>query len=108
MAVAPLWIDDHLETIYDVLAETPVAAATTHRAFAAPAGALTHDASHEAFLVPAGRHRERSEVAPGCTPRTIGSCMVNAVVTEPYCALTYWSFYRSAAGDWSAGRIMEA
>jgi uncharacterized protein (TIGR03086 family) len=42
------WIDDHLDEIYAGLAETPVAADTTHRFFAAPrsepgAGASTQD-----------------------------------------------------------------
>ncbi|WP_052372534.1 TIGR03086 family metal-binding protein [Amycolatopsis taiwanensis] len=45
------WIDDHLEAIYAGLAETPVAAETTHRFFAAPAGTLTREASKQDRLL---------------------------------------------------------
>ncbi|QRX95059.1 TIGR03086 family protein [Streptomyces noursei] len=46
-----IWIDEHLEDIYAGLAETPTAAETTHRFFAAPEGALTRDASLQSRLL---------------------------------------------------------
>jgi uncharacterized protein (TIGR03086 family) len=45
------WIDDHLEDIYAGLAETPVAADTTHRFFAAPEGVPADDASRQDRLL---------------------------------------------------------
>ncbi|GAA1063845.1 MULTISPECIES: TIGR03086 family metal-binding protein [Streptomyces violaceusniger group] len=45
------WIDEHLEEIYAGLAETPTAAETTHRFFAAPEGVLAHDASPQTRLL---------------------------------------------------------
>ncbi|MEU8870889.1 TIGR03086 family metal-binding protein [Streptomyces javensis] len=45
------WIDEHLDEIYAGLAETPTAAETTHRFFAAPQGVLAHDTSRQARLL---------------------------------------------------------
>jgi uncharacterized protein (TIGR03086 family) len=45
------WINDHLDEIYAGLAETPIAVETTHRFFAAPEGALTHEASKQDRLL---------------------------------------------------------
>jgi uncharacterized damage-inducible protein DinB len=45
------WISDHLRQIYAGLAETPVAADTTHRFFAAPRGAVADDASRQDRLL---------------------------------------------------------
>ncbi|TQF04368.1 TIGR03086 family protein [Kitasatospora acidiphila] len=45
------WIDEHLAEIYAGLAETPTAAETTHRFFAAPEGTLPHDASQQSRLL---------------------------------------------------------
>jgi uncharacterized protein (TIGR03086 family) len=45
------WIDDFLEEIYAGLAETPTAAETTHRFFAAPGGALAPGASRQERLL---------------------------------------------------------
>jgi uncharacterized protein (TIGR03086 family) len=45
------WIDVHLEHIYAGLAETPVAADTTHRFFAAPRGGPADDASRQDRLL---------------------------------------------------------
>ncbi|WP_020657518.1 TIGR03086 family metal-binding protein [Amycolatopsis benzoatilytica] len=45
------WISDELETIYAGLAESPVAAETTHRFFAAPTGTLGADASRQDWLL---------------------------------------------------------
>jgi uncharacterized protein (TIGR03086 family) len=45
------WIDDHLDEIYAGLAETPVAADTTHRFFAAPEGAPVPSASKQDRLL---------------------------------------------------------
>jgi uncharacterized protein (TIGR03086 family) len=45
------WIDDHFEDIYAGLAETPVAADTTHRFFAAPQGAPADDTSRQDRLL---------------------------------------------------------
>jgi hypothetical protein len=45
------WIDDHLDEIYAGLAETPTAVEATHRFFAAPEGALAHDASQQDRLL---------------------------------------------------------
>ncbi|WP_218002745.1 TIGR03086 family metal-binding protein [Nocardia brevicatena] len=54
------WIDDNLEAIYAGLTETPVAAETTHRFFAAPACALTDDASpQDRLLHRMGRNPQR-------------------------------------------------
>lgn len=58
------WIDDNLDAIYAGLAETPVAIDTTHRFFAAPTGALTHDASlQDRLLYRMGRNPERKAPA---------------------------------------------
>jgi uncharacterized protein (TIGR03086 family) len=56
------WIDDHLEAIYAGLAETPVAAETTHRFFAPPQpqGGLADDESRQNRLLrQMGRRPER-------------------------------------------------
>ena len=54
------WIDDNLEEIYAGLAETPVAAETTHRFFSAPQGVLAHDAPRQDRLLRRmGRRPER-------------------------------------------------
>ncbi|AWS49126.1 TIGR03086 family protein [Streptosporangium sp. 'caverna'] len=45
------WIDDHLDEIYDGLAETPTAAETNHQFFAAPQDVLAHDASRQNRLL---------------------------------------------------------
>ena len=45
------WIDDHLDAIYAGLAETPTAAETSHRFFAAPEGTPAHDASRQDRLL---------------------------------------------------------
>lgn len=45
------WTDDFLEDIYAGLAETPTAAETTHRFFAAPDGTLAPDASRQDRLL---------------------------------------------------------
>ncbi|WP_246258265.1 TIGR03086 family metal-binding protein [Amycolatopsis anabasis] len=45
------WIDDHLEEIYAGLAETPTAADTTHRFFAAPGDRLPHAAPRQHRLL---------------------------------------------------------
>jgi uncharacterized protein (TIGR03086 family) len=45
------WISDHLDEIYDGLAETPAAAQTTHRFFAAPPGKLPASASQQHRLL---------------------------------------------------------
>lgn len=45
------WADEHLAEIYAGLAETPTAAETTHRFFAAPAGTVAPDASRQARLL---------------------------------------------------------
>ncbi|MDH6146020.1 uncharacterized protein (TIGR03086 family) [Kitasatospora sp. GP30] len=56
------WIDEHLDEIYAGLAETPTAADTTHRFFAAPESTLPHDASQQLRLLhrmgrtPGGAH----------------------------------------------------
>ncbi|MCO6000005.1 TIGR03086 family metal-binding protein [Actinoallomurus rhizosphaericola] len=55
------WIDDSLEEIYAGLSETPVAAETTHRFFAAPGGTLAHDASRQDRLL----HRMGRRPQPG-------------------------------------------
>jgi uncharacterized protein (TIGR03086 family) len=58
------WIGDHLDEIYAGLAETPTAAETTHRFFAAPGGAVAGDASlQDRLLYRMGR-------TPGVTPGT--------------------------------------
>jgi uncharacterized protein (TIGR03086 family) len=55
------WIDSHLDEIYAGLAETPVAVETTHQFFAAPEGALAHDASQQDRLLhQIGRKPERT------------------------------------------------
>lgn len=45
------WIDEHLDAIYAGLAETPTAADTTHRFFAAPEDVPAHDASRQDRLL---------------------------------------------------------
>jgi uncharacterized protein (TIGR03086 family) len=45
------WIDGHLGDIYAGLPETPVAADTTHRFFAAPPGVLADDATEQDRLL---------------------------------------------------------
>lgn len=45
------WIDDHLQEIYSGLAETPTAAHTTHRFFAAPEAVIAPDASRQDRLL---------------------------------------------------------
>jgi uncharacterized protein (TIGR03086 family) len=45
------WVSDHLKDIYAGLAETPVAAVTTRRFFAAPPGAVADDASPQDQLL---------------------------------------------------------
>jgi len=45
------WIGDHLEEIYDGLAETPTAVATTHRFFAAPGSGAADDPSPQDRLL---------------------------------------------------------
>jgi uncharacterized protein (TIGR03086 family) len=55
------WIDDFLEEIYAGLAETPTAAETTHRFFAAPDGTLAGDASRQDRLL----HRMGRRPKPG-------------------------------------------
>ncbi|MEV5750495.1 TIGR03086 family metal-binding protein [Actinoallomurus sp. NPDC052308] len=55
------WIDDSLEEIYAGLAETPTAAETTHRFFAAPDGTVAHDASRQDRLL----HRMGRTPEPG-------------------------------------------
>jgi uncharacterized protein (TIGR03086 family) len=45
------WIDEHLDEIYAGLPETPIAAGSTHRFFAAPAGVLGADASRQDRLL---------------------------------------------------------
>jgi uncharacterized protein (TIGR03086 family) len=59
------WIDDCLEEIYAGLAETPTAAETTHRFFAAPEGAFADDASRQDRLL----HRMGRRPGPGRTSR---------------------------------------
>lgn len=56
------WIDAHLEEIYAGLAETPTAADTTHRYFAAPAGPPGRHASRQdRLLVRMGRDPGRAK-----------------------------------------------
>jgi hypothetical protein len=51
------WISGHLGEIYDGLAESPVAAQSAHRFFAAPpADATTGAARQERLLIQMGRH----------------------------------------------------
>lgn len=45
------WIDDSFDEIFAGLAETPIAADTTHRFFAAPDGTLTENASRQDRLL---------------------------------------------------------
>jgi uncharacterized protein (TIGR03086 family) len=45
------WIEENLDDIYRGLPETPTAAETTHRFFAAPRGALADDASPQRRLL---------------------------------------------------------
>ncbi|MFD5465057.1 TIGR03086 family metal-binding protein [Kitasatospora sp. NPDC127059] len=45
------WIDGNLDAVYAGLPETPTAAGTTHRFFAAPEGAPTRDASLQVRLL---------------------------------------------------------
>ncbi len=45
------WIDHHLDEIYAGLPETPTAADTTHRFFAAPEGTPEHDATQQNRLL---------------------------------------------------------
>jgi hypothetical protein len=45
------WASDHLGEIYDGLAETPVAAKTAHRFFAAPSGELPASAPQQHYLL---------------------------------------------------------
>jgi uncharacterized protein (TIGR03086 family) len=45
------WIEEHLDEIYAGLAETSTDAATTHRFFAAPKGALARDATQQDRLL---------------------------------------------------------
>jgi uncharacterized protein (TIGR03086 family) len=45
------WIDNHLGEIYAGLAESPIAAETTHRFFAAPEDAPAHNASQQDQLL---------------------------------------------------------
>lgn len=45
------WVDRHLDEIYAGLAETPVAAETTHRFFAAAEGVVARDASQQDRLL---------------------------------------------------------
>jgi uncharacterized protein (TIGR03086 family) len=45
------WIDDHIGEIYAGLAETPTAAESTHRLFAAPEHVLSADASRQDRLL---------------------------------------------------------
>lgn len=45
------WIDEHLDEIYAGLPETPIAADSTHRFFAAPAGVLGPDAPRQDRLL---------------------------------------------------------
>jgi uncharacterized protein (TIGR03086 family) len=55
------WISDWLDEIYAGLAETPAAAETTHRFFAAPPGVLPNAASRQARLLHRmGRRPDRS------------------------------------------------
>lgn len=55
------WIDDHIDEIYAGLAETPTAAETTHRFFAAPECVLSPGAScQDRLLHRLGRKPDRS------------------------------------------------
>ncbi|KIF75659.1 hypothetical protein QR77_20665 [Streptomyces sp. 150FB] len=60
------WICEHLDDIYAGLPETPTAAETTHRFFAAPEGVLAHEASAQTRLL----HRMGRTPVPG--PRAGG------------------------------------
>jgi uncharacterized protein (TIGR03086 family) len=55
------WIDENLDRIYAGLPETPTAAETTHRFFAAPEGVLADDVSPQTRLL----HRMGRLPAPG-------------------------------------------
>lgn len=49
--VVVAWVADHLDDIYGGLAETPIAAGTTHRFFAAPEGEVRGRASRQDRLL---------------------------------------------------------
>lgn len=54
------WIDTHIEQIYAGLTETPTAAATTHRYFAAPTATPDHASRQDELLIRFGRDPGRS------------------------------------------------